>query len=341
MAQDGIISAKDVNQMDKPLRRRILTAWKDACGPGVRLPGGFRFSGEGDALTMAFRTAEGLGLGDAPCNMQEDAAAFEGWALALYVHCLHGAGTVRLEGPEGLLTDAEALYTEYPHYSRFLYRALRFSQVCGRWFRLSGGLRARAERFGGFLERGVFTNNLPSGPAGVKGTLESAVESRFAETGSPLAARLGCGALYRQLPVGLFRGSVAAKNRIFTGGTSAIDLWGLSGDTLTVLELKAENKMVGAVTELFFYANYVYDLFVKPGGGFRPNPGHGARGYDALRTASEAGTLKRVRGCLLLDQESCHPLVTAALLKELDRGPVTYGCIRYRADASAETMSLG
>ena len=31
----------------------------------------------------------------------------------------------------------------------------------------------------------------------------------------------------------------------------------------------------------------------------------------------------------------------AALLKELDRGPVTYGCIRYRADASAETISLG
>lgn len=43
-------------------------------------------------------------------------------------------------------------------------------------------------------------------------------------------------------------------------------MWSLNsvdGDELTIYELKTKNQMVGALTEIFFYANFMYDLCVK------------------------------------------------------------------------------
>jgi hypothetical protein len=66
----------------------------------------------------------------------------------------------------------------------------------------------------------------------------------------------------RQWPVGLFEGRVAKNkyNSLFTGGKSAIDLIGISNNTLVLFELKTHlNRNVGAISELLFYASVMRD----------------------------------------------------------------------------------
>jgi hypothetical protein len=71
----------------------------------------------------------------------------------------------------------------------------------------------------------------------------------------------GLKSVHRQLPVGVFQGEVAKRASIFTGGRSAIDLWGIATERLVLFELKnARNKKLGALAELFFYSMVMYDL---------------------------------------------------------------------------------
>ena len=123
--------------------------------------------------------------------------------------------------------------------------------------------------------------------------------------------------IYRQLPVGLFQGTVARGNGIFSGGGSAIDLWTIDHDTLCVFELKAKNEMVGTITEAFFYSNLAYDIFVgskDESSPFKLNRNDDNkkifRGYDELLDSSK--DLKFIKGFLLLDKGkdgSVHPLL--------------------------------
>lgn len=323
--------------MDKALRRMILDKWKNVCISSIKLPSGFLFSEENGVLTMTFRSKRGMGLGDNPYNIQDDAAAFEGWALALYVHYLNRSRSVCLDIPENLPQDSEDLYMKFNHYSRFLYRVLRFSQHYSHWFCPSDRLRERAEGFGAFLEKYNFTNNPPSGSVQGKKKPEGLVESRFVNRESKecswLLQKLGADEVFRQLPVGLFRNTASNENRIFPGGSAAIDLWTLSDGILTVLELKTDgNVEIGVLTELFFYTNYICDMFVKQDNNFHPNTRRGDRGYKALLSDS----LKKVHGCLLLDEKSRHPLITDTMLSELSQGAIPYDCLIYQLDTARE-----
>ena len=304
--------------MNKELRDKIQNQLKTSCGNSrITLPKGFLFSEKGDTLTITFQSKRGFGWDKKPCNMQEDSGAFEGWAAVLYVHYLKGRGQICLDiRREDVPPQEEALYTKFPHYSRFLYRVLRFSRQYD-WFHISSLLEELVNHFQRYLSHNTFTNNLPQGEAGMKESLENVIESRFAKEDAALLKGMlkstGVGEIYRQLPVGLFKNAVCKENRVFTGQKSAIDLWTTDGETLTVIELKTKNKMIGAVTELFFYANYAYDLFVDQDNTFHKNPGHGERGYDML-----SDSIHKVRGCLLLDEGSCHPLVDSGVLKALN-----------------------
>ena len=117
--------------------------------------------------------------------------------------------------------------------------------------------------------------------------------------------------MYRQLPVGLFEGEVAEKNMVFTGAKSAVDLWNISDDEFRVYELKTENKMVGIVTEAFFYSNYFYDFLVS--GAFTLNRGAECdRGYPELLSAK----INKIVGVLLADE--FHPLINSETVKLLN-----------------------
>jgi hypothetical protein len=93
---------------------------------------------------------------------------------------------------------------------------------------------------------------------------EHRLEILFAR-GTNLLAKAGCGGkeVRRQLPVGIFSGSVSNDNYVFTGKKSAIDLWSydLEQKIVYLYELKGpKNNHVGAISELMFYAYVISDI---------------------------------------------------------------------------------
>lgn len=274
--------------------------------------------------------------------MQNDAAAFEGWALALYVHLLHENGTIILDAPISAHAEFDA---KRGHFYRFLYRALRFSEQFP-WFRLAPELSEVIAEFQKELESASFVNNFPKGDAGESGTLENAVEAQLAKR-SDLLQRLASAAgrpigettIYRQLPVGLFREVAAAKNSVFSGGKSAVDLWTCDGNTISIFELKAHNKMIGMVTELFFYANYVYDMFCTGGiTTFRPSRGKGEhRGYGALLSYGDK-IHQRIQAFFLYDGDQIHPLISEEVVAVLNQGSeqIRYARLSYEFEITLE-----
>jgi hypothetical protein len=224
-------------------------------------------SGSRDQVTITL-TKKGL-YG----NMQADPAAFEGWALALLCHC--GVKNIVIAVKEGLEKPA-AGKSEEQHFERFLYRLANFVELFSPQVtvdrRLAGVARA--------LDKG--RNLLLNQPSAHRGELASERVERLAALVGPSARRseaalekalevsaefrktLRLDKVMRQWPVGLFEGSVTAKNRVFTGGKSAIDLIGIRESELVLVELKKDgNTKVGAISELLFYSSLMRDTLKK------------------------------------------------------------------------------
>lgn len=237
---------------------------------------------------------------DAVCkNMQKDAAAFEGWALALLTW-----------GDAGRITLAwdEPPEPDHPHYARFLYRVERFCAVepcvtvqAGRrtdeWTRRHGHKRCVLN-----VARGKDTAT----PAA---NTEAALEMRIATLGTAEHRNLGVHAnicrVARQIPVGLFHGKVSGRTAIFPGGKAAIDLLVMEADgTLCVVELKLKDRpKVGAVSELFFYTMVIQDL--------RAGRMHvdGKPGPRVSVTTQDILSARAIRGLLLMEGGGAAPAV--------------------------------
>jgi hypothetical protein len=126
-------------------------------------------------------------------------------------------------------------------------------------------LRNVIKDFEKYLESEVFVNNPPTKDASDNDYKENLVESKLSEGGAlkEIIGGIVDEEVYRQLPVGLFVKKKSKETSIFTYGHSAIDLWSIKDDILSIIELKAKNRMIGIITEIFFYVNYMND-FVNP-----------------------------------------------------------------------------
>lgn len=263
-------------------------------------------------------------------NMQTDANAFEGWAVALHI---------TLAKPGKIILDVDGTFEEKPyetngHWGRFLYRALRFSQQYGEWFELSEQVESVVKEFEEYLKKEYFTNNIGEGEAGIKESHggENNKESEFAEDGrlQEILAGFGVGdnKVYRQHPVGLFNVTedvkagkksyhCSSEKEIFTGGKSAIDLWTWNKNEFEVIELKLNNPMMGIVTEIFFYSNYIYDFLIREDGRFILNAPqketNNDRGYSNI--LHNRGGFKRVCGIMLAD--SFHPMLEKPIFLDI------------------------
>lgn len=171
-------------------------------------------------------------------------------------------------------------------------------------------------------------NNIGTGEAGNKNKYddENAVEAKLAEQGVMRSVikgvDIGNGNVYRQLPVGLFAGGVKRANSVFTGGKSAIDLWVRNEDTINVVELKTNNPMMGIITEIFFYSNYVYDFLRKDKKLFTlneiPKGKDNHRGYEEIWNNKDQ--IYKVNGIMLADDRKFHPWVEKCLEILKDNG---------------------
>lgn len=265
-------------------------------------------------------------------NMQTDANAFEGWAIALYI---------ALDKQGKIILDVDEDFNEYigyetnGHLGRFLYRALRFSQQYGEWFVLSKQVNVAVNKFEEYLSQYCFTNNLAKGKAGIKESHdnENKVEAEFAEKGLRKFiledTDIGDNEVYRQLPVGLFRMksdktkgtyNCSKDTMVFTGGKSAIDLWTWKDKSFKVIELKTENPMMGIITEIFFYSNYMYDLLIREWDeevGFKLNKPYSKNKDDRGYSNIEKGKFNNITGIILADKY--HPILEKDEIMEVLR----------------------
>lgn len=174
------------------------------------------------------------------------------------------------------------------------------------------------KNFAAFLSSGKFVNNEPSKEAeddeDALGT-EGYVEKRFCDDDSLGKLILGFSGenvvMNRQLPVGLFKGEKSDGTAVFTGKKSAIDFWLLYNNELNIYELKAKNKMVGILTEIFFYSNYMRDVYWHNSLETKQNveilnPQKTDRSYNKLCKGIE--NITKITGCILADE--FHPLIT-------------------------------
>lgn len=208
-----------------------------------------------------------------PINMQDTRACFEAWCLIIKAKTSNPDLTIELD----VLDEGDITYASYPggqpangHLGRFLYRILKFSEQYKHWFKLSQPLEVLKDNFKNYLNRpSGFVTSAPSDEPKkdiAKYNLESYIEYLFCDSISAQKdiLKLPSGTtIDRQLPVSLFEGTKSSTSGVFTGGKSAIDFWALDGDTINVYELKSDNPMVGIITEIFFYSNYVHDVFIR------------------------------------------------------------------------------
>ena len=233
-------------------------------------------------MTLTQAAAGFLKKGKHYINMQEDSACFEAWCLIIKAQTKtsnHGFEIeLDVDGITGTSYPTKKNDSRQPangHLGRFLYRILKFSEQYNEWFKLSQTLEKSKDKFKEYLYNNNFETNAPSKEAETdldkllnKG-LESYVEQLLVDTGNNKTKILKLSSesaiVGRQLPVGLYEGTKAKDNVVFTGGSSAADFWAVDGDTIKVYELKSKNPMVGIITEIFFYSNYVYDVFIEKG----------------------------------------------------------------------------
>lgn len=281
-------------------------------------------------LTMTILPkAVGLGKGDA-VNMQDNAAAFEAWCFIIKAYTNIKNLKIMLD-IDGVVNDRYVGgIPSNGHFGRFLYRILKFKEQYGTWFLLSNEFKDMRKNFAAFLSSGKFVNNEPSKEAeddeDALGT-EGYVEKRFCDDDSLGKLILGFSGenvvMNRQLPVGLFKGEKSDGTAVFTGKKSAIDFWLLYNNELNIYELKANNKMVGILTEIFFYSNYMRDVYWHNSLETKQNveilnPKKTDRSYDKLCDGIKS--IIKITGWLLADE--FHPAITDDVINIMDNNGI-------------------
>lgn len=255
-------------------------------------------------------TQEAGGFSEKPINMQDNSACFEAWCLIIKAQTSNPGLKIELDVDGITVASYPSGKPVNGHLGRFLYRILKFSEQYKQWFELSPALEEIKKNFKNYLDTNKFETNAPLNEAETdldkllnKG-LERYVEQLLVDTGSYktkiLKLSSASAIVGRQLPVGLFVGTKAKDHVVFTGGTSAADFWAVDGDTVKVYELKSKNPMVGIITEIFFYSNYVCDVFIEKGNKMNPNkPKKYYRNYDKIKG-------KKVQGIMLSNSDGWH-----------------------------------
>lgn len=238
-----------------------------------------------------------------PINMQDNRACFEAWCLIIKAKTSNPG--LKIELDVGGITNAS-----YPggqpangHLGRFLYRILKFSEQYKDWFELSQPLEVLKDNFKNYLNSSSgFVTSAPSGAPKkdiANYNLESYIEYLFCDSISAQKDILNLPSgttIDRQLPVSLFEVTKSSTSGVFTGGKSAIDFWALDGDTINVYELKSDNPMVGITTEIFFYSNYVHDVFIRKN--LNHGRGHVKTEFGTYRSYNKING-KQVKGIML------------------------------------------
>lgn len=225
---------------------------------GIKLPEYIFFNIENGTLYIAIHEFEATKddgtsfMKNPTCeNMQTDNAAFEGWAICLKCW-LDNIVKVKLSWAIPNLKNL--------HYNRFLYRVTRFADAFPDWFMIDDMNQLEIQMFKS--EWCALSNNSYSEEPREKKKKtfgETEMEYLMAnKLASQMVSEYNISYIDRQFPVGIKKNGI----QFFTGGMSAIDLWGVGKGQLTIIELKYGNKniKVGIISELFLYSCVMRDI---------------------------------------------------------------------------------
>lgn len=321
----------------EPTQRSILTS----IGVTLRdFPKSIELAYTSPKLVMTL-TKEAAGFSN-PINMQDTRACFEAWCLIIKAKTEEQKKEPKLEivldVKEITVADYDGKLPKNGHWGRFLYRILKFSEQYKDLFKLSHDLGEIKEKFKNYLDSNKFVTSAPDKEPKediANYNLESYVEYLFCDSISAQKDILNLPSrttIDRQLPVSLFEGTKpSTTNVVFTRGKSAIDFWAVDGDTINVYELKSDNPMVGIITEIFFYSNYVHDVFISKsldhGKGSVEIEDGTYRSYDKIKE-------KQVKGIMLSNSNrkgwhsSLVPPIRTAIEKIMNANGMS-GAIQY------------
>lgn len=308
----------------KPEQRRILTSIGVILGD---FPESIGLAYTPPKLVMKL-TQVAAGFSN-PINMQDTRACFEAWCLIIKAKTSNPGLEIELDVKGITEADYDGKLPKNGHWGRFLYRILKFSEQYKLWFKLSPRLEKLKNKFKTYLDSHTFVTSAPDKEASdnlddLKNNLESYIEYVFWDSyrAQRDILKLDRGAMVgRQLPVSLFEGTKpSTTNGVFTRGKSAIDFWALDGATINVYELKVNNPMVGIITEIFFYSNYIHDVFIA--GYLNHTKGKVSHKTDVQLRNYDKITGKKVQGIMISnrrdDDKGWHPS-----LDELTRRKIT------------------
>lgn len=288
----------------------------------LKLPEKVEVKSEADNLIIKL-SKEGL-VG----NMQADASAFEGWAIAIKAICPEIANQVEIQwvSPEGCSK------IEKRHYNRFLYRVIRFHDNFPDWVKirpLSDAAQEEMRSIAKELENREWVLNYPNCEASEHAEKEEAQLERLLLKVLPGTYN------NQQLPMGLFYKEKKGKtdNERTPRSGSQIDLWSIDNNVFTVYELKkSDNKKIGIISELMFYVNIVTDLKDKKIEFSAEASSCVYRSFDSVWTAFNTNSITKVVGVFLANK--LHPAIEAvntrllSILNSNSRG-IEFVCMGY------------
>ncbi|OQX93416.1 MAG: hypothetical protein B6I23_03460 [Rickettsiaceae bacterium 4572_127] len=192
-------------------------------------------------------------------NVQTNESAFESWILVLSIYTNYKKFILKWEKPDN---------TKHNHYQRFLFRVRNFEKYFNDIFKIEN-LSLLDDLL--IKENGKYFLNSPSNER--ESNSEDLKSIEYAELSEnslenticadkKFSKQFNLSETKRQLPVGVFQESVKKGNEIFSGGKSAIDLWGIGSDnSMNIFELKNhKNTGIGIISELLLYTEIILEV---------------------------------------------------------------------------------
>lgn len=308
---------------------------EDVSGLRVSLPNQVRFTQQGRLCEIYMDKY-------AVCsNLQEDASAFEGWALVLNAWL---GWSVRLAWARPKKTSDE-------HYQRFLYRVIRFATAV-KWFAVDKDCKKYLADSKVLDPSGTRRKDAPDLLVNVPGSRtnmkaakssgaledfsERDLELMFFNNPSPLLKSIKWSSkaqILRQTPVGVFKHRVSSGTRLFPGAGGRVDLGALDdAKGVALFELKKPgNVKVGALSEILFYCHVIRDIQGK-GNIFTFDRNKADVNEERIRKAAGvAGYILADRLHPLLDKKELFAGLNASFASRHER----FGFISYSGTAEA------
>ncbi|WP_019230565.1 hypothetical protein [Sedimentibacter sp. B4] len=202
--------------------------------------------------------------------MQKDVSAFEGWALIFKANLGEYIDIVTLNWNK-YDEPTDKSKEEWRHFNRFLYRVDKFEKLYSDWFKAetqnnSWEKQVKNEGWSSLVLNKEGDRKLSEEEEKFSLDNEHEIEEYFKKNDKLKIELKKYGIeideVKNQFPIGIFNGKVEKSNYIFTGGKSAIDLYGMDekNKSFNIFELKGYNNIkIGILSELFFYSSIIRD----------------------------------------------------------------------------------